>query len=277
MRRSIAGQGTKAAVVVAAAGFGQLPLAGTSVPKILTPFPFPDGDRTIGEHVIDLAIQVASPVVAVTNPLWGDHLRQRFISCEALHFAVQLGRWGTAKAVEIALQWLDELEERKQIDPIDDLLVLFGDMPLWRPETLQCLLQQHQQGGAVMTLGTVRKVDAPAMVQGYGHLIRDEAGSIADVFEPSEANPMVLVGVTHVSPSLMVLSREWTQKTLPIVPATERRDGYEPEFHLSWLIPIAAYDGGIREVEVDPEEAVGINTLADLKAAQEIWRRRNGR
>ena len=63
-----------------------------------------------------------------------------------------------------------------------DLLILYGDTPLFRPSPLRGLVNRHYLKGATLTLFTAMA----ATSQPYGRIVRDEAGRIVDIIETAE-------------------------------------------------------------------------------------------
>src|SRR5690242_5792788 len=114
--------------------------------------------RPIIEYVLDLAAGVGatSPVVVV------GHQRDAVQGAigDRARFCVQEPQLGTGHAVLMAA---DNVKARR-------VLILSGDVPLTRPETLQQLIEQHEAEKNALTLLTM-KLDDPAM---YGRIVRDD-------------------------------------------------------------------------------------------------------
>ena len=89
-------------------------------------------------------------------------------------FAVQEPRRGTGHAV---------MQARAQIEPADTVLVLYGDTPLLRGETLRRLVEAHQAAGNSATV-VAAVMDDPT---GYGRIVRDRAGDFAAIVEQKDA------------------------------------------------------------------------------------------
>jgi len=96
----------------------------------------------------------------------------------SVEFAVQRQQLGTGDAVNAAREFLQESDST--------LLVLSGDVPMIRKETLDALVRKHDEHrgrGAACTVLTVRLKD-PA---GYGRVVRDENGSFEKIVEQKDA------------------------------------------------------------------------------------------
>jgi len=90
---------------------------------------------------------------------------------DGLEFVLQQPQNGTGHAVQQLLEPLNGFE--------GDLLVLNGDVPLLRPQTLERLLGQHRSTGAAVTLLTARLVDP----SGYGRVFANAQGDVSGIVE----------------------------------------------------------------------------------------------
>ncbi len=187
-------------------------------------------------------------------------------------------RRGAANAVRLVMEH-DRIAWRG-----DAFLVVYGDMPLWRAETLRRLVEMHQHPTAahvprpVISMVTVRidRVDAPRTLEQYGRVFRDATGRIVNVVEPGEAHLSNRAATTSVNPSLYVFGRAWFLSHYDRIRSESRADGYGDEYHLPPLLAIAAEEGApVAELVVDdPEEALGVNTAEELAEVQAIIARR---
>ena len=94
-------------------------------------------------------------------------------------FVTQEEQLGTGDAVNSARRYLQNSDST--------LVVLSGDVPMIRPETLAALVQHHHRHkgtGAVCTILTV-KLDDPS---GYGRIVRDAAGNFERIVEQKDAS-----------------------------------------------------------------------------------------
>ena len=95
---------------------------------------------------------------------------------QGLEFVLQQPQLGTGHAVQ---QLLDPLAGFD-----GDLLVLNGDVPLLRPETLELLLSRHRSSGAAVTLLTARLADP----SGYGRVVANAASEVSAIVEHRDCN-----------------------------------------------------------------------------------------
>ncbi len=222
--------------------------------KVLEPL----GQRLVIDYVIDLVTQFVSPedvyvVVGYQREKLQDHLG------EAYHYVVQDQLLGTGHAV---LQVFSQLESYK-----GDLLVLYGDTPLFRPSSISGMLNRHRLKAADLTLFTsVSSQPLP-----YGRVIREISGQIVGVIEETEASEQVLnirelnVGayITRAEElfnALQQLSQGREGMRLPLTEIVHQmiRSGCQVTSYTSH----------------DPDEILGINTPADLEEAEFVLKKR---
>src|SRR5262249_33145769 len=138
-----------------------------------------------------------------------------------------------------------------------DVLVLYGDTPFIRTETLRRLTEVHRAEAADLTLLTTRFPDPT----GYGRILRGAAGEVVGIVEERDAKPSERA-ITEINPGFYVVR---TDVLFPLV-ADLRPDNAQGELSLTDLVALAARAGRrVRTVEVErPEEVTGINTRAEL-------------
>ncbi|TAK05102.1 hypothetical protein EPO33_03905 [Patescibacteria group bacterium] len=188
-------------------------------------------------------------------------------------------RRGAADAVRLVM------EHDRTARQGDAFLVVYGDMPLWRTETLRRLVEMHQSSTAthlprpMISMVTVKigGADSPRILERYGRVFRDARGRIVNVVEPGDARAADLVTTTSVNPSLYVFDRAWFLSHYDRIRPYPRADGHGDEFHLPPLLAVAAEEEAtVAElVLTDPEEALGVNIPAELADVQAIVSRRS--
>jgi bifunctional UDP-N-acetylglucosamine pyrophosphorylase / glucosamine-1-phosphate N-acetyltransferase len=139
----------------------------------------PLGDRRVIDYVVRNALQVVRPEdLYVIVPREESEI-EAHLDNPAITFVVQRERLGTGHAVLQLQPLLPEYE--------GDLLILYGDTPLFRTTSIQGLLNRHRLKQAHLTLLTA-VVSEPLP---YGHIIRDAGGRIIDIIEETEASAVV--------------------------------------------------------------------------------------
>ena len=154
-------------VVILAAGEGKR--MKSRLPKVLHLL----AGKPLLQHVVDTALTLSPRAVHLVVGHGEEQLREA-ISGEGLNWVVQSERLGTGHAV---LQALPQVSEDSVV------VVLCGDVPLIRAETVGHLLSQASDGLAILTAD----VDDPA---GLGRIIRDEGGQLRGVIEDRDATSL---------------------------------------------------------------------------------------
>lgn len=170
---------------------------------------------------------------------------------------------GTGEALAIGLTGLPAPGRTDE----SSVVVLAGDMPLLRSETIAALVKEHEAAGAAATLLTAQ-LDDPA---GYGRVVRDRDGAIARVVEDADASPAER-RLREVSTSVYCFRKALLAPALRrISPANAQGEYYLPD------VLAVLHDAGHRVGSVmagDPLEAAGVNDRAQLAAAEAAMRRR---
>lgn len=172
-------------------------------------------------------------------------------------FVVQEPQLGTGHAVMAAAGELGKLQ--------GDVLVLLGDAPRIRSETLRRLVRHHRDTGADMTMLTAHAPDP----FGYGRILRDADGSIRGIIEENDATPEQKK-ITEVNPSFYCF------KIAPLLEAlgSLSNDNAKREYYLTDIVGIQRRAG--RKVETllheDFQELRGINTRRELAEVAALLR-----
>jgi bifunctional UDP-N-acetylglucosamine pyrophosphorylase/glucosamine-1-phosphate N-acetyltransferase len=176
-----------------------------------------------------------------------------------IEFAVQQPQLGTGHAVQCAAPMAAEFP--------GDVLVLAGDGPLIRAETLDRLIRTHRAAKAGATLATAR-IDDPT---GYGRIVRDGAGRFAAIVEHKNCTPAQLA-ITEVNPSYYCFGARELFDALGRITRDERSG----EFFLTDVPALLLTEGKRVEVvdAVPAEDVLSINTPAQLAEVDAILRRR---
>jgi bifunctional UDP-N-acetylglucosamine pyrophosphorylase/glucosamine-1-phosphate N-acetyltransferase len=156
-------------VVVLAAGQGTR--MKSALPKVLHRI----AGRPMIEHVLATARSVSPATMTVIVGYGAEAVRQRLSSWDGLEFALQEPQLGTAHALQQA--------EPAVAGRHGTLVLLSGDVPLLRPETLLKLVDVHRTAKAAATVVTAF-VERP---YGYGRIVRTD-GRLARIVEERDAS-----------------------------------------------------------------------------------------
>jgi bifunctional UDP-N-acetylglucosamine pyrophosphorylase/glucosamine-1-phosphate N-acetyltransferase len=176
-----------------------------------------------------------------------------------IRFVIQPKQSGTGDAVMSAR---DDLNDENS-----ELLILSGDVPLIRPETLSSLVEHHRSTGAICTILGVR-LENPT---GYGRIIRDENGHFLKIVEQKDATPEERE-VREINSGFYCFDTKKLFGALDRVQPLNKQG----EYYLTDVPSILLEDGEKVEVYLhsDSRELIGINTRAELAEFENLIRRR---
>ena len=153
------------AVAVLAAGKGTR--MKSALPKVLQPL----AGATLVERVLASAANLQPERRLLIVGHQADRVEEQLAAIGGLEFVLQQPQNGTGHAVQQLLPVLQGFE--------GELLVLNGDVPLLRAETIESLVNGHRQSGADVTLLTARLEDPT----GYGRVFVDADGKVSAIVE----------------------------------------------------------------------------------------------
>nr|Q01YD9.1 RecName: Full=Bifunctional protein GlmU; Includes: RecName: Full=UDP-N-acetylglucosamine pyrophosphorylase; AltName: Full=N-acetylglucosamine-1-phosphate uridyltransferase; Includes: RecName: Full=Glucosamine-1-phosphate N-acetyltransferase [Candidatus Solibacter usitatus Ellin6076] len=220
------------------------------------------GGKTLLQHVIDTALELApAERIFVVVGHQAEKVRQS-VTTPGIGFIEQTEQKGTGHAVLIGRHALAGLDGH--------LMVLYGDCPLLRTETLRRLIAQAAEGPAAGVLLSAM-MDDP---YGYGRVIRDSRGHVLDVVEQKSGTPEQLA-IKEANMGIYCfragLFWEHVGEIEPNNPAGE--------YYLTDMPAILHRAGHTVEAMRidDPAEALGINDRAQLAEVDRIFRDRKRR
>jgi bifunctional UDP-N-acetylglucosamine pyrophosphorylase/glucosamine-1-phosphate N-acetyltransferase len=203
----------------------------------------------------------ASPVVAVLGHQLDaveTSLATRFGE-GAVTVVEQAEQRGTGHAVRLAMPALRGFE--------GIVLVLYGDVPLLRRETLEELV------------GTARKYHCLAIVTttpddatGYGRVVRDSRGHITGVVEEKDATPEERA-ITEVNAGIYAAPDDFLRAATADLVAKNAQG----EYYLTDIIAVASRSIGVTAVDADARDVAGVNDREQLAVAENTLRARINR
>jgi bifunctional UDP-N-acetylglucosamine pyrophosphorylase / glucosamine-1-phosphate N-acetyltransferase len=177
---------------------------------------------------------------------------------ELASFVVQANQRGTGDAVESA---------RSRLESSDSLvLVLSGDVPLIKVETLRKFIEHHQNAGADCSILSVR-LENPT---GYGRIVRDENDAFQKIVEQRDATDEQRQ-VKEINSGIYCFdAKELFRALRKVEPAND-----QGEYYLTDVAEIILRNGGTVSVflHTDTREVSGINTRAELAEFENLIRR----
>ncbi|CAM4094655.1 bifunctional UDP-N-acetylglucosamine diphosphorylase/glucosamine-1-phosphate N-acetyltransferase GlmU [Corallococcus exiguus] len=173
-----------------------------------------------------------------------------------LRFALQKEQRGTADAVKAAQDALKGHDGR--------VLILYGDVPLLRKETLQSLLAAHDAAGGVLALVSTTLEDPT----GYGRVIR-ESGKVARIVEHKDCTPEQRA-VKECNAGIYSVDAAFLWKALAEIKPVNAQG----EYYLTDLVEMAAKLGPVGAVDADATETAGVNDKVELAARARVLQQR---
>jgi len=242
-------------VIVLAAGGGTRMRSKTM--KVLHPL----AGRSLLGHALHAARGVAPDhvvtVIGNQREQVSEHLAQ--IDPDVVQ-AVQEEQLGTGHAVAVGLAALGDALG-------GTVVVVYGDVPLLEPETLEAFLDDHRSHGRTLSVLTAR-VDDP---HGYGRVVRNADGSVSAVVEEKDATDEQRA-IDEINSGILAFDAVWGRDALRQV----GNDNAQGEYYLTDLISIAVAQSrpvGAYEID-DAVQTEGVNTRVQLaRMAAEANRR----
>ncbi|MDE2407460.1 MAG: bifunctional UDP-N-acetylglucosamine diphosphorylase/glucosamine-1-phosphate N-acetyltransferase GlmU [Xanthomonadaceae bacterium] len=235
-------------VVILAAGEGKR--MRSSLPKVLQRI----AGKPMLAHVIAASRALSPAGIHVVYGHGGDQVRAAFAADGDLHWAEQAQQLGTGHAVQ---QAMPAIPERARV------LVLYGDVPLIQPQTLQHLLGSPRKLAVLAA-----ELEDPA---GYGRIVRDPEGHVAAIIEQKDADAAQRrIGL--VNTGVIAAEAEDLRRWL----AQLRNDNAQGEYYLTDVFAAAAREFAAAAVVVvtDPVETEGANDPWQLAQLERAFQRR---
>lgn len=239
-------------ILVLAAGKGTR--MRSDLPKVLHPI----GGRPLVQHVVDTARKVGGEQILIIVGHGAEKVEQQMAAAD-VKFVLQAEQLGTGHAVQQALP---------QLRANATVLILYGDVPLTRAETLQKLIAgvNDQQMGLL----TVNMQDP----SGYGRIVRDADAKVTAIVEHKDASAEQLK-IGEINTGIMAVKTQHLQKWLPALKNTNAQG----EYYLTDIIAMAKADGVAIHVEqpLAVEEVEGINNRQQQAALERFYQQQQAK
>jgi len=227
----------------------------TDLPKVLHEV----CGRPMLAYVLDACRLVGIQKLLVVVGYRKDEVIEAFRDYDSVEWIEQREQKGTGHAVEVCGEALAEHH--------GNLVVLAGDMPLLRTETLKLLLEKHEEEHSAATLATA-VLDDPT---GYGRIIRDAYGNLQGIVEQSDCNDQQR-SVKEINPSYYCFDKDLLFEALGQL----KPDNVKGEYYLTDALRILVRSGhrAVAITAVRPEEAMGINSRHQLPQVSKLMQQR---
>ncbi len=222
----------------------------SSLPKVLHPVFFQPMVCHVIEAVRQLPLAQTLVVVGHQYERVQEALRDYDVS-----FVVQAEQGGTGHAVLVCREWM--------ATEADTVLILCGDTPLIRPQTLQRMIDQHVQQQNVVTVMST-EVDNPF---GYGRMVCDKQQQLLEIVEEKDATAAQRC-LRQINGGIYLVQRDFLYQAL----ATVGRDNAQGEIYLTDIVK----KGNSCGVKVSTfacennQEILGVNSRQELAQAHDL-------
>ncbi len=244
----------KTQVIILAAGHGKR--MQSDIPKALTPL----HGRPFIKYVLDSVASSGvcpSPILVIGQK--GDQVRDAL--GEDYKYVVQAEQLGTGHAVMCAKEASGDAE---------NVLILYADQPLVSADTIKALVGEHIKDDTILSMATVKVDDFEDWRAGFSNfsrVIRDEDGKLLRTVEMKDATEEEKK-ITEINPCYLVFKAPWMWEKLQGL----KNNNAQGEYYLTDLIALACeLDKDITTIQIDPKEALGVNTKEQLEQLEKIF------
>ena len=243
----------KVAVIILAAGMGTRMKSDKA--KVLHEITH----RPMIIYVVEAARKVAGANVIVVIGHQGQKVRQCLSGTGDLIFAHQDKQLGTAHAVLCALPHIP--------DQCEEVVILCGDVPLIRSETITNLVEDHLDNTRDISLLAV-ELDNP---HGYGRVVLDNNRAVTAIIEEADATAEQKT-ISLINTGIYCIKKEFLLEALTKI----QSDNAQGEFYLTDVMAIGYRDKRKIGVQIgtDYQQILGVNTCQDLEMVAEIMKNR---
>jgi len=231
-------------IVILAAGQGKR--MHSNLPKVLHPL----AGKALVSHVVDTARSLSPRKLCLVYGHGGDVVRSS-VDAPDLSWALQEPQLGTGHAVQQALPFLETT---------GTTLVLYGDVPLIQEETLKRLMHAAEDGLAILTVEL-------ADPQGYGRIVRNEAGQVVRIVEQKDATAEERA-IREINTGIMAMPTSRLEAWLGRLSSNNAQN----EYYLTDIVGMAV-EAGLPVRTANPEyewEVLGVNSKVQLAELERI-------
>ncbi|MGL4881820.1 MAG: bifunctional UDP-N-acetylglucosamine diphosphorylase/glucosamine-1-phosphate N-acetyltransferase GlmU, partial [Waterburya sp.] len=211
--------------------------------------------RSLVERVLDSCSLLNLDKQIVIIGYQGEKVRQALSHRQDVEFVEQTEQLGTGHAVQQLMPYLQGYQ--------GDLLVLNGDAPLLRPETLQQLVATHQSQENAATLLTANLPNP----QGYGRVFCNGDNLVSHIIEDRDCNTAQKQN-RRVNAGIYCFNWQKLADSLPQLSTNNDQKEYYLTEVVDYLSPVMAFDAE------DYRETNGINDRQQLSAAYDVLQAR---
>lgn len=240
----------KLQIVILAAGIGKR-MGNKNLPKVLLPFK----GKPIIKHLADEVKKSRlseQPVIVVGQK---KEIIKKTLGSKYTYL-FQREQLGTGHAVLICKNTLK--------DKYKNIMVLYGDHPLLRANSIKKIARRHFKSDSPLTMAVVNLPNFRGWRKAFcnwGRIIKDKKGNIIKSIEFKDASPNQRK-IKLVNPSFFCFKADWLWENIDSI----NNKNVQGEYYLTDLVQIVSLQKEkINSVEIEPREALGVNTPEELK------------
>ncbi|MBN8583841.1 MAG: NTP transferase domain-containing protein [Ignavibacteria bacterium] len=240
----------KLAVAILAAGLGKR-MKSPDKPKVM----FEINSRPMIDYVVELAFKVNADLVV---PIVGHHREQVInyldnkFTGKDIKYAVQSEQLGTGHAVIQTAELLKDFE--------GEILILSGDVPLLKFETVEKLINEHFSQGNEATLLTTVFDNS----YGYGRIVRDSDGNFTGIVEEKDATDEQKQ-IKEINPAIYIVNSKVLFDALSKISP----ENNQKEYYLTDIFRFIPKEKIGTVVTNDELEVTGVNSIEQLKEMED--------
>ena len=244
------------AIIILAAGMGKR--MQSDLPKVLARA----NDIPLIEHVLAYITPLKPKKTIIVVGHKGELVKETVIADKAsnrylqnFEFCTQEKQLGTGDAVKAALPALEGF--------VGTVLILYGDVPLIKTESLEKLLEIHQKENATLSLITIMTDGNNA----YGRIVRDSKGKLSKIVEVKDCTAEEKL-IKEANPGIYAVDSAFLKPAIESL----NNNNAQNEYYLTDIIAKAVSEGQNVSsfISYSEEDFQGVNTKEELKKAEEV-------
>ena len=244
-------------LVILAAGKGTR--MNSELPKVLVSLK----NRPMIKYLLDsvtLAAVDPHPIVVV-SPENREIVGQALQEYGQLEYVIQTEQLGTGHAVSCTQEIIN-----RESPEAENVIVLYGDHPFLMDESIR---QFAAVNPAAVTIMPTRLPDFIGWHHNFypwGRIVRSASGAVEAIRECKDASEAEKL-ITEVNTGFMCFNKNWLFTNINRL----RADNKQKEYYLTDMVGISFADGQtVGTIQIEPSEAMGINSLEELKIAEDL-------
>jgi bifunctional UDP-N-acetylglucosamine pyrophosphorylase/glucosamine-1-phosphate N-acetyltransferase len=237
----------KLAIIILAAGLGKR--MHSDLPKVLHRL----ANKPLIHHVVDTALALQPDSIHIVYGHGGQQVRESLAHLP-LNWVEQAQQLGTGHAVTQAMP---------QITDDAMVLILCGDVPLTRIDTLQRLCSQitHSHSLGILTV----ELEQP---QGYGRIVRNSHGQVTRIVEEKEADDAIKT-IKEVNAGILMAPAAYLRRWLTLL----NNNNAQGEYYLTDIVALAVQENLTIHTtcSIDSYEVMGVNDRLHLATLERYY------